>query len=198
MPRRRQAGDAAAAPPEGFAIDEQPIEFDWLGGGADVAGAVDRMRIAQFGAPFAEVARRFEQRLFVLGRRKLRARAIDAANPLALLAVMVGENDPFDVANADVTEMIENSAVPQIEQDRRRAVAEHEHIACVGINEEIGPGLRRRPQRQPREVRRRFVGSLRTVDREAAQQEGSAGAAKIFHARPQQTGNFWGTFWGNF
>ena len=73
-----------------------------------------------------------------LGFRTRESRlAGQSRRPLALLAVMVREQDGFDLLDANLSKRLEHAAVPQIDEHRGIAVAEHEHVADVGPKEQV-------------------------------------------------------------
>ena len=74
MPGRADAGDFVPAPGEDFVGGQHAVELDGRRGRTDVARAMHGVLVAERGPPFAELQRRFEQRLLVLRRRDLGVR----------------------------------------------------------------------------------------------------------------------------
>ena len=108
MPRRRQAGDLAFSPADHLAGFEGLVDPDGRRGRAHIARAMDGVLVRQRGSPFAEVEGPFKKLPFRCRGSDLGALAVDAADSLALLPVMVGEQDPVNVFDAGLFQMGED------------------------------------------------------------------------------------------
>ncbi len=137
-----EAPELAAAPGEVVHLLERKIELDRLDGRPDVACAVDAVRVPQRGLHLAKLAGPLEERSFRIGGGQLHAGSDlgrgQAGRSLALLAMMVREEDPLDAGDADLAEMIEDAAVPKVDQQGRVAVLQDIDIAGVGPEVEVG------------------------------------------------------------
>jgi hypothetical protein len=81
------------------------------------------------------------RRTFSLWRGHFGSGASQPWCALALLAVMVGEQDPLDALHADIAEVVEHAAFAQVNEQRGISVAHDIHVAGVGPDEEVGRQL---------------------------------------------------------
>ena len=84
---------------------------------------MNREGVVQPDVHAAEVHRFFKQAPLVLGRGEFRVRSGKSRSPLALLAVVVCEHDPLDSPHTDLWQMIEHTAITEIDQQCGFAVA---------------------------------------------------------------------------
>src|SRR5262245_29210118 len=100
---------------------------------------MNRVRVPQCRPPFAELEGSLEECLLLLGSGNLSRCVVDAGNPLALFAVMVGEENPLDFFDPDLLQMVEDRSVSEVEEDRRFTVAENVNIASVLVDKDVRP-----------------------------------------------------------
>ena len=122
---------------------EQPIELDGLRRRTDVTGSVNGVLVVQCRTPFAKLQRRLKQFLLQPGSRDFRSLAIDDADPLTELPMVIREQNPFDVFDAVLLQFIEHAAIAKIDEQGRIAVSQHIGVACISMNEDVGDALRR-------------------------------------------------------
>ena len=155
-------------PREGVVGLERAIQQDWLNWGAHVTRAVDSEAVVEADFHLAEVRGFFEKVPFSLGSGDLRAGASEPGGALALLPMMVGEQDPFDALDANFLEMIQHASVPKVDEKGGVAISNHIDVAGVapdrdvrgepGVNwSEVGGGGREQKKRQSHTQARRFV-----------------------------------------
>ena len=111
-----------------------------LDGRPDVAGAVDREGVAERGPSSCGNRRAAPTRPALSPGRPPAASRPQLGMALALLAVMMGQQDPLHSPNADLTQMLQHAAVTHVDQHGRIAVAKDVHVAGVRPDEEIRPG----------------------------------------------------------
>ena len=99
---------------------------------------MDGEGVAEGDVDLAEAGGVLEQRSFGFGGGEFGGGAFEAWGALALLAVVMREQNPLDAIDADFGEVVENAAVAEVDQQRRVAVAEDVDGGGIGPGEEVG------------------------------------------------------------
>src|SRR5262245_40103829 len=97
---------------------ESAVDDNRLDRRAHIARAVNGKGVAKIDVHFPEVKRMLEKRALRLRSCNFRPALTPRAQlrrALTLLAVMMGEQHPLDTSDADLIEMIEHTAVAQID-----------------------------------------------------------------------------------
>ena len=118
--------------------------MDRHGWGADITGAVHGELVAECGPPLAELVRSFQQFRLFLRRCHLSLFAVQAPDALTHFAMVVGEKHPLHPLHANLWEMLQRDAVPEIDEHCSVPVAQRIHIARILPEEDLRPRIRRR------------------------------------------------------
>lgn len=137
MTRDVQAANLVVSPGELLSIFKEFLNGDGALWWADVAGAIDGEFVAEIGVPFAEVERGFEEFAFSGWRGDDGPRWLGPDESLQLFAVVMCDEDAFDVCDADFGEFGEEAAVTKVDEECGVFVADQPDVAGVGPEEEF-------------------------------------------------------------
>ncbi len=139
------APELSSAPGQGVHALESPVQGHRLHRRTHVTGAVHGERIAQTHLHFAEVGGALKEGPFRLRRGHAcsgRSPRGQPRRPLALLAMVVGEQHPLDPPHAQLAQTIQHAAITQINQQRGITRPQHIHVASVGPDIQVRFALR--------------------------------------------------------
>ncbi len=136
---------------------ETAVVWNRLDRRPNVAGPMHGILISQRGLHLAERRRPLKQRPLGFGPGEFHIVAFELRIALALLAMVVREEDPLDALDANLREMVQDAAIAEVDQNGRVAIANDVDVAGVGPEEDVGEGLvdRRELARSIGRIRRR-------------------------------------------
>jgi hypothetical protein len=132
-----QAANLVVSPGELLSIFKEFLNGDGALWWAYVAGAIDGEFVAEIGVPFAEVEWRFEEFAFSGGGGDDGPWRLGPDESLELFAMVVCDEDAFDVFDADFGEFLEEAAVTKVDEECGVLVADEPDVAGVFPEEEF-------------------------------------------------------------
>ncbi len=102
---------------------------------------MDRKPIAQRRFHLAEIGGPLQQRPLLLGGGDLRLPGLQLGMALALLAMMMRQQDPLQPPHTDFPQVLQDASVAQIDQQRRVTVSQHVDVADVLPKKQLDAGI---------------------------------------------------------